>query len=168
MPCETVLQTVCLPHWTSESPTGRKPQQLWKKPLNATVTLLPIIREAIQVKICVFALNVAKALSGEPSWVCKSLPPKKSDEGPYEFSEWEKLLSMISCCTPGNLYKWKTLKITLSLGEKKKILAGNLYHIGPQGNYFEGHFVDLYRGLTVDCVHLIGMRRTVLIVSLPL
>ena len=28
MPCETVLQTVCTPHWTSESPTGKKPQQL--------------------------------------------------------------------------------------------------------------------------------------------
>ena len=66
MPCETVLQTVCTPHWTSESPTGKKPQQLWKKPLNITVTLLPI-REAIQVKICIFALNVAKAVSEEPS-----------------------------------------------------------------------------------------------------
>ena len=45
-----------------------------------------------------------------------------------------------------------------------KILAGNLYLIGPQRNYSGEHFVDLYRGLTVDCVHLIGMR-TVLIVS---
>lgn len=60
------------------------------------MTLLPI-REAIQVKICVFALNVAKALSGELSWVCNPRHPphppphprqkKKSDEGPYEFSE---------------------------------------------------------------------------------
>ena len=45
-----------------------------------------------------------------------------------------------------------------------EILAGNLYLIGPQRNYSGEHFVDLCRSLTVDCVHLIGMR-TVLIVS---
>lgn len=51
------------------------------------MTLLPI-REAILVKICVYALNVAKTLSGEPSWVCNPPPQKKkSDEGPYELSE---------------------------------------------------------------------------------
>ena len=57
------------PHW-KETPT------VVKKPLNITVTLLPI-REAILVKICVFALNVAKTLSGEPSWVCNPHPPQK-------------------------------------------------------------------------------------------
>lgn len=102
MPCETVLQTVCTPHWTSESPTGKKPQQLWKKPLNITVTLLPI-REAIQVIICVFALNMAKALSEEPSWVCNPpFPQKKKIWWRTLWILWmRKLLSMISSCNQG-------------------------------------------------------------------
>ena len=50
-------------------------------------------------------------------------------------------------------------------GGRGKVLAGNLYLIGPQRNYSGEHFVTLYGGLTMDCVCLIGMRRTVLIVS---
>ena len=71
-----------------KAPLERNPNSCEKRPLNKTVTLLPI-REAILVEICVFSLNVAKALSGEPSWVCNPPSPqkKKSDEGPYEFSE---------------------------------------------------------------------------------
>lgn len=48
--------------------------------------------------------------------------------------------------------------------ELKKSLAGNPYLIAPQRTYSADNFV-LVRDLTVDCVHLIGMRRTVLIVS---
>lgn len=52
---------------------------------------------------------------------------------------------------------------TLSL----KSLAKNFYLIGPQRTYFEENFA-LVRDLIVDCVHIIGMRRTFLIVSWPI
>lgn len=58
------------PHW-EETPTSVK------KASNRTMTFLPI-REAIQVKISIFALKVAKALGGEPSWVCTS-PKEKNN-----------------------------------------------------------------------------------------
>ena len=84
------------PHW-KETPT------VVKKPLNITVTLLPI-REAILVKICVFALNVAKTLSGEPSWVCN--PPQKKKNlmkdlmnylNEKNFCQWSVLVHQGTC-----------------------------------------------------------------------
>lgn len=85
------------PHW-EETPTSVK------KASNRTMTFLPI-REAIQVKISIFALKVAKAFGGEPSWVCTP-PQKKTIWGKTLWILWMRKASV------SDRFLWYTGELT--------------------------------------------------------